>query len=859
MDNFVQEFLVETREYIEQVDQDLLTLEQSGSSREILARVFRNFHSIKGCAQFLGFAKLSGVSHVGESLLSKLREGQLEVTPEIITGMLAVTDATREMLEQISSTGKDGENAYDSLVSKIHLLEQGHTGVMTPAVDSQHQDSSNPDEDETAPASEASLPEAVEPTITQSRTTETVVSNVNKEAKVGQPQPELSETIDALPVAVTAKVVSEQKSTPAVTALPSEQATSAGVSESQAAPPSATVGGPGRAEEQASSKKISPGGVSGSTSTVESSIRVDVGLLDRLMTLVGELVLARNQILQCTSVVNRESPALQNATQRLDAITTDLQEGMMKTRMQPIRNVWNSVPRVVRDLCQMTGKRVRVVMEGELTELDKTVLEAIKDPITHMVRNAVDHGVETPEVRRKAGKAEEGVLVMRAWHEGGQVNIELSDDGAGIDPERVKRKAVDRGILRADQAARMTDREAVGLIFRPGFSTAENLTMISGRGVGMDVVKSSIEAIGGSVDVSSVLGQGSTMKMRIPLTLAILKALIIVARQERYAIPQVNLVEIIRLEAESASSAIETLHGVNVYRYRGRLLPIVNLNRALGLEDGMACQITDPPEGSSINIVILQADRTLFGLVVDRIVDPQEIVVRPLAKALRGIEPLAGATIMGDGRVALILDVFGLARLTHVLVDRIRQADGDEPMTNGDTGIRLAEAIGSMAQEESRESLLVMKALDGSRQAIALDSVRRLEVMNSESIEFRNGTGLANYRGRILHLIDPVELFRPRKSREAENTFARLVSQSGRTLHVVVCNEDQQPIGLVFESVVDIVKEQISARGKPRHRGSDCSAVVANQLTDILSAPTVLKLAEEYFSGIAQASLEFND
>lgn len=787
MDNFVQEFLVETTEYIEQIDQDLLTLEREGSSREVLARIFRSFHSIKGCAQFLGFAHLSGVSHVGESLLSKLRDEQLLVTPEIITGMLAVTDATREMLGQIGSTGKDGDNSYDELLTKIHKLEKGITGVMTaePAARPLTETAAEPDADEPAAATEPA-----------------------DEGKVADPavKPEATALHDP----------------------PGEvPATEQPVAEKQQ--PDVPV-------------KAKPAGQSG---PAESTVRVDVGLLDRLMTLVGELVLARNQILQCSSVVNRESPALYNATQRLDAITTDLQEGMMKTRMQPIRNVWTSVPRVVRDLCQMTGKKVRVEMEGELTELDKTVLEAIKDPITHMVRNAVDHGVESPEKRRAAGKPEEGVLLMRAWHEGGQVNIELADDGAGIDPERVKKKAIERGLIRADQSARMTDRDAVNLIFRAGFSTAESLTMISGRGVGMDVVKSSIEAIGGSVDVVSALGHGSTMKMRIPLTLAILKALIIVARGERYAIPQVNLVEIIRLEAANAASLIEELHGVHVYRYRGRLLPIVNLNRALGTEEGPACQLSENSDESNLNIVILQADRTLFGLAVDRIVDPQEIVVRPLAKALRGIEPLAGATIMGDGRVALILDVFGLARVTSVLADRMKQAGANMDSMDR-ANLRMAEAIAEMGQGETRKSLLLMRALNGSRQAIPLESVRRLEVMDRNDIEFQGGVGLVNYRSKILHVFDPVTLFQMKgkdQTTDGPEITAQLPQQS---VHVVVFS-DEQPVGLIFGGVIDIIREVVTASGKPRHRGSESTVIVGGQLTDIIDPEKVTRLADNYF------------
>ncbi|MFM7591753.1 MAG: chemotaxis protein CheW, partial [Isosphaeraceae bacterium] len=398
-----------------------------------------------------------------------------------------------------------------------------------------------------------------------------------------------------------------------------------------------------------------------------------------------------------------------------------------------------------------------------------------------------------------------------------------------------------------------------GLIFKPGFSTAESLTMISGRGVGMDVVKSSIEAIGGNVDVESVLGQGSTMKLRIPLTLAILKALIIVACEERYAIPQINLVEIIRLEGEAASAHMELLQGVTVYRYRGRLLPMVNLNRALGMESGPACQIEPPPENGITNIVVLQADKTLFGLVVDKIVDPQEIVVRPLAKALRGIEPLAGATIMGDGQVALILDVFGLARQTHVLTDRMPQLAA-ESADNRSSGLRLAETIAGMEQVDDRRSLLVMKAMDGTNHAISLDQVRRLEAIAARDVEFQNGTGLCNYRGTILHLVDPVALLGAGLKPGAISMLGMAQSDGGpdgsHTIHVVVCREDDEPVGLMFAGVVDIVREHVRATGKPRLAGSECSAIVAGKLTDILDVPAVLELADRHLNSPVAMTME---
>ncbi len=375
-------------------------------------------------------------------------------------------------------------------------------------------------------------------------------------------------------------------------------------------------------------------------SVTETTIRVDVGLLDALMNLVGELVLARNQIVQLTQ--GERSSVLTAAAQRLNLITTELQEGVMKTRMQPIGSVWGKFPRLVRDLALACGKRVRIEMEGEETELDRSIIEAIKDPLTHLVRNAVDHGIEPPEVREAAGKPPEGRLLVRAFHEGGQVNIEITDDGAGIDAERVLARAIERGFVGPDQAVRMSEREILDLIFRPGFSTAERVTNVSGRGVGMDVVRTNVERLGGSVDVRSRLGEGTTFRVKIPLTLAIIPALIVTCAGDRYAIPQVNLLELVRLDGDQAGRGIERIHDCPVYRLRGNLLPLVYLDEELGL--------AAPDRGTSgMYIVVLQADERQFGLVVDGILDTEEIVVKPLSKQLKSINAYAGATIMGDG------------------------------------------------------------------------------------------------------------------------------------------------------------------------------------------------------------------
>ena len=388
----------------------------------------------------------------------------------------------------------------------------------------------------------------------------------------------------------------------------------------------------------------------------DSNIRVDVGLLDKLMTLVGELVLARNQILQFSD--SHEDDGFLGAVQRLNLLTTELQASVMKTRMQPIGNVLNKFPRVIRDLALACGKKVRFEMEGQDTELDKTLIEAIRDPLTHMVRNAIDHGIEPPETRKSRGKADEGRLRMVAYHEGGKVIIEITDDGGGIDVTRIRDKALSAKLVSPEVVARMSRQKILRLIFLPGFSTAERVTRFSGRGVGMDVVRTNIEKIGGTVDIESQPGQGTTIRTKIPLTLAIIPALIIDSGGQGYAIPQVSLLELVRLD--QGLRTIERMHGVPVYRLRGALLPLVFLDEQLQL----------PAPGTSaadLNIIVLQADDGPFGLVVDAIRDTEEIVVKPLQKQLKGISVFAGAAIMGDGRVALVLDVLGLAQRANVI------------------------------------------------------------------------------------------------------------------------------------------------------------------------------------------------
>jgi len=545
-------------------------------------------------------------------------------------------------------------------------------------------------------------------------------------------------------------------------------------------------------------------------SVADSTIRVDVGLLDKLMNLVGELVLARNQILQYNA---RQEDAAFNATsQRLNLITTQLQEGVMKTRMQPIRTVWNKLPRMVRDLAAGCGKQIQLEMEGAETELDRSIIEAIKDPLTHIVRNSCDHGIETPEERVRAGKPPHGRLTLRAYHEGGQVNIEISDDGRGVDPERVKTKAVQKGLVRPEQAERMSERELVNLLFLPGFSTAERVTNISGRGVGLDVVKTNIEKIGGVVDLASHVGEGTTVRIKIPLTLAIIPGLVVTSGGERFVIPQVSLLELIRLEGESGRKQIEWIHSTPVYRRRGTLLPIAYLNRVLGL--------STPEDSDVTNIVVLQAEDRQFGLVVDSISDTQEIVVKPLSKQLKGLNCYAGATIMGDGRVALILDVLGIGQLAGVITEAREQT--------------LAEMERAETAVHDRQTFLLFRAGSFQRLGVPLALVARLEEFPQAKIERAEGRQVVQYRGRILPLVPLAQVL-----------GAGFDDGAGGQdpAQVIVFSDGEHSIGVLVDQILDIVEEAVEIKQQASRAGLIGSAVIAGKVTDIVDLRAILEQA----------------
>jgi two-component system chemotaxis sensor kinase CheA len=702
--DIIREFLIESTENLNRLDQDMLQLEQRPSDKELLASVFRTIHTIKGTCGFLGFKVLERITHHAESLLSQLRAGERQLSNLLVDLILETVDASRKILVAIEDTEAEGTEEYSGLVRR---LESACTG--------------------TAPASVA--PE--EP---------------RADAAAGEPGP------------------------PDPSRLEGEKTTAA----------------------------------------ADSAIRVDVGLLDKLMNLVGELVLARNQVLQFNT--QKEDGALNATSQRLNLITSELQANVMKTRMQPIGVVWNKLPRLVRDMAHACGKQVRLELDGSDTELDKTIIEAIKDPLTHLVRNCCDHGVERPEERVRRGKPAEGLVSLRAYREGGQVIIEVSDDGAGIDVEAMKQKAVEKNMCPAEQARRMTDREALNIIFLPGFSTAQNLTSVSGRGVGMDVVKSNIDRIGGLVDVVSRVGAGTTVKLKIPLTLAIIPGLVVTSSSERFIIPQVGLLELIRLDGGS-SGKIEYVHGTPVYRRRGTLLPIAYLNTVLGLKPPAACE-------EALNIVVLQAEDRQFGLVVDGINDTQEIVVKPLGKQLKGLSIYAGATIMGDGRVVLILDALCIGQRSGVLAE-LRHEERAESRKKTQS-----------AADEQR--LLLFRAGSFERLAVPLSLVSRLEEFPQSVIERAGGRQVVQYRGSLLALLSLASVLEPDAPDQA---IGRDPAQ------VIVFQDGEQSLGIVVDRILDIVEEVVTIRRQSAREGLLGSAVVGNRVADVLDLQAVLGAA----------------
>jgi two-component system chemotaxis sensor kinase CheA len=715
MDEIVHEFLVESHENLDQLDQDLVALEQEPDSRPLLGSVFRTIHTIKGTSGFLAFGQLEKLTHVGEGLLSHLRDGRMALTPEITSVLLELVDAIRTILRNVEADGTEGNVNIGKLMARLTALQNGES---LPA--------------EGPPAADVS-PDG-SPLFGQSLVEKGVVSE------------------EDVTLAVMEQAVGDQR-------LIGEILVEHG------------------AVTPEDLSQVLGMGADGRRSVADSSVRVDVEVLDNLMRLVGEMVLTRNQI--AAKVLANSDVSVTRNWQRLNVISSDLQLGVMKARMQPIESVWSKLPRIVRDLSVFVGKQVRLEMSGADTELDRSVIEAIKDPLTHLVRNALDHGIEAPDVRIARGKPAEGRLGLRAYHDGGQVNLEISDDGAGIDSAKIGAKALERGLVTADQLAAMSERDIINLIFLAGFSTAEAVTNISGRGVGMDVVKSNMERIGGSVEVLTDPGSGTTFRIKIPLTLAIVSAIVVACADARLAIPQASLLEIVRLEGEERVTRIEHISGAPVFRLRDNLVPVVSLREALGFP---AAELDD----RSWFIAVLGNKDRQYGLLVDHVVDNEEIVVRPLSAHLKSIQEFSGVTMLADGRLAMILDVWGLAAARNVSLT-----------SGGRNGMRGEDQDSGEDEAEAGRSLLVVLIGEGRRLAIPMDRVTRLEEIPLVKLEQVGERQALQYRGGIL----------PIARLNSVVTGVPHGRELNETLQVVVYTEEGRSVGLVVEEILDIAAE----------------------------------------------------
>ncbi len=554
---------------------------------------------------------------------------------------------------------------------------------------------------------------------------------------------------------------------------------------------------------------------------VEATIRVDVDLLDKLMNLVGELVLARNQIRDLGAA--RKDRDFVSAWQHLNLTTSELQAGVMKARMQPIANVWRAFPRVVRDLALASGKQLRLDTEGERTELDRSIIEAIRDPLTHLLRNAIDHGIEPPDQRQACGKPAEGRVLLSASHQAGHVHIEIADDGAGIDAQRILELALERGLVSPEQADRMSEQDLLELILLPGFSTRETVSKLSGRGVGMDVVRSKVEAVGGSMKISTRPGKGTTVRMSLPLTLAIIPALIIRADGERYALPQSNLLEVVNISGEQEDvKGIELIGDVPLYRLRGKLLPLVHLSRQLGIAGEPP---GTPAQERGNSIIVLQANNHTFGLVVEEILETEEIVVKPLGCLLRGIRCFAGATILGDARVALILDVAGLAQNARLESDD-RDGAAKEVADPGPTG-----ATG-------RTPLLLVEIAGGQRAAIPLDQVSRLERLPRCAVETVGGREVIQCRGEIMPL-----------ARFSAIDGSCAAGASDDILDIVVHHERGRNVGLVVERIIDITEQSLEGTTRADAGGGTALAVVQQRVAELIDMKSIIGVPAPCFIG----------
>lgn len=795
MDDLLSEFLTETNESLDVVDVELVKFEQEPNNDEILGNIFRLVHTVKGTCGFLGLPRLEAIAHAAETLMGKYRDG-MAVTDDGVTIILHSIDRIKEILAELEATEAEPEGVDGDLIDKLVVLSEGGTTVE-------------------ASGEAAAAPEApVEP------------AQPEREIRPGEVSEEELE-----------RAFQEAEGPEDMVPSPAEAQAAA-----PAEPEPAPVAEAPKVESPKADAKSNDGAPKKEGSVAAQSIRVNVDTLENLMTMVSELVLTRNQLMEM--VRRLDDSEFKVPLQRLSNVTGELQGAVMETRMQPIGNAWQKLPRIIRDLSRELNKKIDLEMVGADTELDRQVLDLIKDPLTHMVRNSADHGLEGPEERIAAGKSDKGRVTLRAYHEGGHIIIEIEDDGRGLNVERIKQKVASNGLATEAELEKLTEQQICRFIFHPGLSTAAEVTSVSGRGVGMDVVRTNIELIGGSIDLRTAAGKGSTFTIKIPLTLAIVSALIVESANERFAIPQLAVVELVRAKADS-EHRIEHINKTPVLRLRNHLLPLVFMDDLLQL-DRVAPEIVehddievveegdaDVVEAANSNpepvrrtaeneeafIVVTHVGDQQFGIVVDSVFDTEEIVVKPAASILRDITMFSGNTILGDGSVIMIVDPNGIAQsITSELSEASDKASAAEEGSGGVDG---------------EMSLLVFRAGSDEPKAVPLSLVTRLEEFDVSDLEHSNDQSLIQYRGKLMPIINVVD-------------NAPLKTEGRQP--VLVFTEDERSIGLAVDEIVDIVTDQLNVELTSEMPGMMGSAIVRGKATEVLDVGHYLtQVFEDWF------------
>jgi len=909
----IQDFILESREHLSSVEPDLLTLEGDSDQvdSEIINRVFRAIHSIKGASGFFDLNQINKLSHVMENLLMQLRDGKMLPSADLIDALLAGTDKLSSMIDDVeASEDIDMEEEIENLSSFLSdekkktksqkkKSAKKETKIKEPVISNEKEGDivssdtnkklfdTNEDDIRVAKANGKYIfvihVDYEEDLENENRALGQLVEAVEKVGSVFSTIPAYEkgkkfEKPDNGEILILAGSVLEKDLLAMGIDLPEDCIIEYNADYVKVDKPPKTIDKSEKVDDEPEEKLVNDVSATPAKATQKKksekaaasldTLRVNVGLLNNLMDLAGELVLGRNQLMQTVSSSSIEVPGLNSVLQHLDLVTGEMQENIMMTRMQQVGNVFNKFPRIIRDLSRKMNKEIELELKGNEVELDKSIIESLSDPLTHLIRNTADHGIETAEGRKKAGKPSVGHVLLRAYHEAGMVNIEIVDDGRGMDAEVLKAKAVEKKVISLDEAEKMSDKDAYNLIFAPGFSTAAKITDVSGRGVGMDVVKTNIEKLGGTVEIESTFGKGTRVNLRLPLTLAIIPSLIVDVSGEKFAIPQVNIEELVRIRAKDAHKAIERVNGADVFRLRDLLLPLVKLDQVMDIEptfihpetgerlldrrklladrrakgDGREYNVDletgalSMPEGyvpvndeelakrdpnnesrrwhraSAVTILVLKVLDNRFGLVVDTVMNNEEIVVKPLSQYVKENTCYAGTTIMGDGSVAMILDAQGIAedaKLKFSDLDRANQ------MLSGEG-----------AYLDLRETLSTILFTNGSAEMLGLplQMITRIEKVRVDEIEKIGDKEYIQYRGGSLRLIR-LEDHLPVSAPDEEKEF----------IHVIVPKMTDTPVGIIAANVVDVVDEDIEFDSSSiESEGVLGSAIIQDKITLIL-------------------------